>query len=148
MHFERYSRWIWPQKSMKFISIDENLWHKPKAFDFRSCLCLCFRLWIYSYSTICVFRFVCAAQFICLTIPSPEVGQCQRKFFFLSLCINIWLLIWTPLPVVIKTHSDFQTFQWWGEGMCGCGLYTVCLRDKQKQTHNINWSERKDNEVV
>lgn len=102
MHFERYSRWIWPQKSMKFISIDENLWHKPKAFDFRSCLCLCFRLWIYSYSTICVCRFVCAAQFICLTIPSPEVGQCQRKFFFLSLCINIWLSIWTPLPMVIN----------------------------------------------
>lgn len=109
MHFERFSRWIWPQKSMKFISIVQHRW----------------KFMAQSEGTILIYVFLHIQQSICRVVCVPHnsfawlfhrrikwVNVKESFFFCRSLCINMWLSIWTPLPVVIKT----MTFKrWWAK---------------------------------
>lgn len=86
-------RWMWPKiYKNSFIvhlvdNIDENLWLKSKVF---------FTYMFVVYLSVCL----SVPQFIFLTILLKWVNV-EESFFFL-VCINIWLSIWTPLPVVIK----------------------------------------------
>lgn len=74
-------------------NIDGNLWLKSV-------------IWFFISSS---FTFVYATIYF---MSTRKVGHCQRKLFLFRHAPNIWLSIWTPLPMVINNdfHSDEQRY--------------------------------------
>lgn len=95
--------------------------NQPNAVLFFFVFMFMFFVYLYSYLSksiclifVCVCRqcqFICLRPFHSLCVSVCRSGSMSKKVFFSSstqMCINIWLSIWTPLPVVIK-KIDFQT---------------------------------------